>query len=146
MTSRQACFYATFNSFLRLLISIIKYSILHAINQNASCDSLPKVCFYKCTQSNRSLSETESEHVATPKMIEKRIFGSVYAGNFKRTDFDNEAFGSSRSFLVYLKTSLYFSYIVFTLKQKSLREWSIPFSDLQFGEIVGVSPKGYVYK
>lgn len=30
--------------------------------------------------------------------------------------------------------------------KKSLREWSIPYSDLQFGEIVGVSPKGYVYK
>ncbi|XP_068694406.1 kinase suppressor of Ras 1-like [Montipora foliosa] len=30
--------------------------------------------------------------------------------------------------------------------KKSLREWSIPFSDLQVGEIVGVGPKGNVHK
>ena len=34
----------------------------------------------------------------------------------------------------------------FLFLQKSLREWSIPFSDLQVGEIVGVGPKGNVHK
>ncbi|XP_048583504.1 kinase suppressor of Ras 2 isoform X2 [Nematostella vectensis] len=30
--------------------------------------------------------------------------------------------------------------------KKSLKEWNIPYSDLQFGDKVGIGPKGHVYK
>lgn len=132
--------------FLRLLISIITIQFCMRLVKTSHVTVYPKSVFINVHKAINHCQKQKANTWLLQRLQKNGFLVQYMLETLNEQICDNEAFGSSRSFLVYLKTSLYFSYIVLTLKQKSLREWSIPFSDLQFGEIVGVSPKGYVYK